>query len=148
MEQKLTVTQSHENQPRCLVCQKFFTPHFKVKARQKVCERLSCRTTWRKNQQALWRKANPNYFHGRYEDVKSWRQHHPDYQRQWRAKRKFHRQSQKQSPNAAYSHEIQSKLSRLKIETPLEKAFVLSEIQLQLTTEINSTLSQIVHVGA
>ena len=29
-------------------------------------------------------EANPDYFKGRYREVKEWRKRHPDYQRLWR----------------------------------------------------------------
>jgi hypothetical protein len=31
-------------------------------------------------------EANPDYFKGRYSEVKAWREKHPDYQRLWRKK--------------------------------------------------------------
>lgn len=31
-------------------------------------------------------EANPDYFKGRYSEIKAWREKHPDYQRLWRKK--------------------------------------------------------------
>ena len=38
--------------------------------------------------QREWARKNPDYFKGRYEAVKCWREKHPDYRRQWWEKRR------------------------------------------------------------
>ncbi len=37
--------------------------------------------------QKKWRKANPDYFHDRYREVRAWRERNPGYQKGWRRKR-------------------------------------------------------------
>ena len=73
---------------RCIYCGRFFKPDYRVKARQKNCQSPQCQTKRKKESQRRWVKTNPEYFKGRYENTKSWRRLHPDYQRQWRAKRR------------------------------------------------------------
>lgn len=126
--------------PRCRVCETAFTPHRKVKHRQKVCEKLACQIQWRKQQQAQWRKDNPTYFHGRYDDLKRWRQRHPDYQRQWRAQR---RTQHAERLAVSVVREIQSQLNREKTGTPWEQARGLCEIQFELTTRLHNVLTQL-----
>jgi hypothetical protein len=73
---------------RCIYCGRFFKPDYRVKVKQKSCQSLECRTKRKKESQRRWVKANPGYFKGRYENTQAWRKGHPDYQRQWRAKRR------------------------------------------------------------
>jgi len=42
----------------------------------------------KKENNRQFRAKNPEYWWGRYEEVKDWRRRHPDYQRQWRRGRK------------------------------------------------------------
>lgn len=134
----------HRSLPRCVICEKEFKPHPNVKDRQVTCGELSCRVDRRISQQARWRKDNPSYFCGRYDYVKGWRQRHPDYQQKWRAQRKALDQAQRKSLIDPVAREIQSQLSHIKTEETWEQVFSLSEIQLQLTTQLNKTLSRIV----
>ena len=45
-----------------------------------------CRAKRKRESQKKWLEANPDYFKGRYSEVKAWREKHPDYQRLWRKK--------------------------------------------------------------
>ena len=82
MEQK-----HHTQQKRCSICGRFFRPNDRVGNRQISCKRPECQKERRRRQQKKWRKANPDYFQGRYEYLKEWRKHNPGYQKSWRAKR-------------------------------------------------------------
>jgi hypothetical protein len=42
----------------------------------------------KKENNRQFRARNPEYWWGRYEEVKDWRRKHPDYQRRWRQGRK------------------------------------------------------------
>jgi hypothetical protein len=75
-------------QKNCKYCGRFFTPDYRVWDRQVSCARKICRAKRKKDSQAKWVKANPDYFHGRYENTKEWREQHPDYQKQWRAEKR------------------------------------------------------------
>lgn len=72
---------------RCISCGRFFKPDYRVRASQKSCRSVQCQAKRKKESQRRWVEANPEYFKGRYENTKAWRELHPDYQRQWRAKR-------------------------------------------------------------
>lgn len=78
---------ANAQQKRCAYCGRFFRPVCRVKDRQKSCDSLECRARRKKESQKRWVKANPGYFKGRYENTRQWRKAHPDYQRQWRARR-------------------------------------------------------------
>jgi len=53
---------------------------------QKSCQNPTCRAKRKRESHKRWLEANPNYFKGRYSEVKAWRKKHPDYQRLWRKK--------------------------------------------------------------
>ena len=125
--------------PHCRVCHAAFTPHPKVKDRQKLCGKLACRIVWRLAQQAKWRKQHPTEFLGRYDYLKQWRQSHPDYQRQWRARRRIAREQQLY---LVRPREIQSQLKRIKTSTPWQQARQLCEIQFELNTQLHKLLTQ------
>jgi hypothetical protein len=75
----------------------------------------------RENNRAFTEK-NPGYWSERYEEVKQWRQRHPDYQRRWRqAKRKG------RSPS-----EIQAERLRKAIEFTKRVHLFLREIQAEI----------------
>lgn len=80
--------QGNHRVPRCAYCGRYFKPDYRVKRRQYSCQREQCRAKRKKDSQKRWCEANPEYFKGRYEGTKQWRQEHPDYQRQWRATRR------------------------------------------------------------
>ena len=74
-------------QPRCINCGQYFRPENRTGTRQKSCKHAECQRKRQQEQQEAWRKANPDYFKGRYGYVKKWRKAHPGYQKQWRAKK-------------------------------------------------------------
>jgi hypothetical protein len=55
---------------------------------QKSCNDPECRAKRKRESHKKWLEANPDYFKGRYSEVKEWRAKHPDYQRLWRKKRR------------------------------------------------------------
>jgi hypothetical protein len=58
-------------QPKtCLVCKELFTPDPRVGDRQKVCKRLACRLERKRLAQKRWVAQNPDYFKGRYPQLK------------------------------------------------------------------------------
>lgn len=48
--------------------------------------------------QKKWSEANPDYFKGRYENTKEFRKKHPEYQREYRARRKIQVEIQDEIP--------------------------------------------------
>jgi hypothetical protein len=61
-------------QKRCVVCGRYFIADPRVGERQKACRRDSCKRARKHLAQQAWCEKNPGYFHGRYPDVKRWRE--------------------------------------------------------------------------
>ena len=74
-------------QKRCKYCGRYFRPDKRVKG-QKSCFRKPCKSKRKKESQEAWLKKNPDYFKGRYEQTKEFREKNPTYQSEWRAKRR------------------------------------------------------------
>ncbi|MCX5887432.1 MAG: hypothetical protein NT096_16210 [Proteobacteria bacterium] len=73
-------------QKRCVYCGRFYRPDPRARKTQKSCNDAKCRAKRKRESQRKWVEANPDYFKGRYVNVKEWRKKHPDYQRLWRKK--------------------------------------------------------------
>ncbi len=54
----------------CLICHEEFVPDPRVGARQKVCQKLSCKLQRKKLAQQNWVQKNPDYFKARYPQLK------------------------------------------------------------------------------
>jgi len=75
-----------QHEPKvCLFCQGVFVPRPQVGSRQLACKKWDCKRQRVKRTKKLWSDKDPacNYSY-----VKKFRHHHPDYQKQWRQKRK------------------------------------------------------------
>lgn len=105
----------HPLRKRCLFCRCEFRPNPRVGERQSSCGRGNCQKNRKKLAQKRWLKENPQYFHSRYENTKLWRKQHPEYQKQWRAKRRVRAGSEIQD-------EIQDEIM---VKTPV-KSFSLT----------------------
>jgi hypothetical protein len=73
-------------QKRCAYCGRYYRPDRRTRKTQKSCREAACRAKRKRESQRKWTRANPDYFKGRYVNVKEWRKKHPDYQRLWRKK--------------------------------------------------------------
>jgi len=74
---------------RCLLCNRLFEPHPKVKERQRVCSNPTCQRLRQKLNHLDWLERNPVDYARWYQDYgKAWRQSHPDYQQQYRRRNK------------------------------------------------------------
>jgi|MudIll2142460700_1097286.scaffolds.fasta_scaffold30742_1 hypothetical protein len=69
----------------CPYCKNPFTPNPKVRHRQKTCGDPDCQKALKKDNNARWRKENPDYSRHDYPRVKAWLDCHPDYLKQYRA---------------------------------------------------------------
>jgi hypothetical protein len=78
--------ESDRRQKRCAYCGRYYRPDARVRKTQKSCSDAKCRAKRKRESQRKWMEANPEYFKGRYVNVKEWRKNHPDYQRLWRRK--------------------------------------------------------------
>ena len=54
----------------CIICQDTFYPDRRVEKRRKVCDKLYCKLEHKRQSQQKWLKANPDYFKGRYPQLK------------------------------------------------------------------------------
>jgi len=77
---------TERGQKRCVYCGRFYKPDPRARMVQKSCQNPTCRAKRKRESHKRWLEANPNYFKGRYSEVKAWRKKHPDYQRLWRKK--------------------------------------------------------------
>ena len=75
---------TNRGQKRCVYCGRFYRPDPRARGTQKSCKDPKCRAKRKRESHKKWLKANPEYFKGRYSEVKEWRKDHPDYQRLWR----------------------------------------------------------------
>jgi len=71
-------------QKRCVYCGRYYKPDPRARKIQKSCQDAKCRAKRKRESQKRWVEANPDYFKGRYSEVKEWRKKYPDYQRLWR----------------------------------------------------------------
>ena len=90
---------------RCSYCKKLFTPHPRLKGKQKTCGSAECQKARRCENAKEWRKKNPDYDttgyrvirHRDRREYKRWywsthpeyRKHHAEYMRQWRGMKKL-----------------------------------------------------------
>lgn len=74
----------------CPLCQQPFTPHPKVKDRQRVCRRERCQRRRQQLNQQAWLAKNPANYQVWYQDYgQAWRQQNPDYLKQYRRQRRL-----------------------------------------------------------
>jgi len=64
---------------RCAYCRHWFQPDPRTAAAQKACPDPACRLKRKQEAHAKFLKDNPDYFHGRYSQVKTWLDAHPGY---------------------------------------------------------------------
>jgi hypothetical protein len=50
----------------CRICGRWFTPHPRLKDRQKTCADTHCKREWHRKKCAQWNKSNPDYFKSNY----------------------------------------------------------------------------------
>lgn len=77
-----------EERKRCDICGRYFRVDRRVGHRQRCCKHPKCQRELRVRRDRKWRADNPDYFQGRYNDTKQWRERNPGYQARWRAKRR------------------------------------------------------------
>lgn len=70
---------------RCPYCQRYLPNDPRVKGRRKTCGHLLCQRALKRENNANWRKRNPDYFRNDYERFKVWLLKHPGYLKHYRA---------------------------------------------------------------
>jgi hypothetical protein len=112
---------------RCHYCGKLFITDPRVGNRQKACS-VACQKLRKKENNRTFSKNNPGYWYGRYEYVKGWRKDNPDYQRQWRQKKKA-------EGVLLSSGEIQAEIFGKAIDCIEKKLLLLRKIQAEIILE-------------
>lgn len=103
-----------QHEPKvCPFCGEVFEPRPQVGSRQLACKKWDCKRQRVKRTKKLWYDKDPacNYSY-----IKKFRQSHPDYQKQWRQKRKQSCLVADAAPRGAgqaNSHPIEAKLGSL-----------------------------------
>jgi len=82
---------------KCRYCRELFIPDKRVGSRQEVCSSPECQRLRKKEYNKIYRKNNPICWKDWYDYVKAWREKNPDYQRQWRQRKKEEEGSKKQA---------------------------------------------------
>ena len=120
-----------ESKKKCRCCRRVFTPDPRVGNRQVCCQSEDCKSQSKRISQKRWCRANPDYFHGRYEEVRLWRERNPGYQKKWRR------------GGAEIQDEIVKKKSaestRLMLPVCILKAEIQDEIRLKYKNHQNVT---------
>ena len=116
---------------KCRCCRRVFTPDPRVGERQVSCQAEDCKKRCKRISQKRWCRANPDYFHGHYEELRLWRQRNPGYQKRWRRGR------------SEIQDEIAKKKSaesmRLMLPVCILKAEIQDEIRLKYKNHQNVT---------
>ncbi|MDH5203428.1 MAG: hypothetical protein OEW69_09235 [Nitrospirota bacterium] len=69
---------------KCKYCETFFMPNPKVGKRHKICGSPSCKKALKAENNAAWRRKNPDYYKGYYFRLKEWLCSHPTYLKRYR----------------------------------------------------------------
>ena len=59
-------TQGYTKKRPCSICRRWFTPHPRLKDRQKTCGDSACKKEWHRRKCAEWNQANSDYFKANY----------------------------------------------------------------------------------
>jgi len=113
---------------RCHYCGKVFIADKRVGDRQKACS-PQCQKQRKKDNNRAFCRDNPEYWRGRYDVVKEWRQRNPGYQRNWRLRKKQQRIQMKPG-------EIQAELFTKALDTVEKNVILLREIQAEILVQI------------
>ncbi|MCP4648661.1 MAG: hypothetical protein GY853_01090 [PVC group bacterium] len=77
---------SKKRQKRCLHCKELFEPNPRTKGKQKYCSKEECQKKRQRQNEANWRRRNPECLELQQEQTRIWYKSHPDYSRNRRLK--------------------------------------------------------------
>lgn len=162
---------------KCPYCQTFFIPTPRGGGkRQKVCGKPSCKKALKAENNARWRRGNPDCWRNDYPRVEQWLDQHPGYLKQYRANHpeyvQRNREAQRKRDRRKRVHldiqaqirdqlpDITKELSHLpfldiqddKQAKPLEMTFLLRsfpclDIQIQIAKSILLEQNKIIQTG-
>lgn len=130
---------NHDPAHTCEICHQPL-PTTGVGQRRKICLRTDCARERKRRTQQQWRAENPEYFKGRYDDLKNWLAAHPGYLKRWRQQRRASAPSP-QAPLAV--HDIQVEISPCS-HTARSRGH---DIQVQITCKIHNA-ARVLHVAS
>jgi hypothetical protein len=147
----------HGERQTCCICSASYIPHPKVGARQKTCGNQICQRIHKENNNARWRRNNPDYDKNDYGRVKACLEKNPGYLKRYRQNHpeyvQKNRDAQRRRDRARKLNlDIQAKLSRqpsdiinqLEVAPPSSHLDIQAELILQ-PIEITFLLSRFVH---
>lgn len=79
-----------EIKKRCVYCHNVYRPDPRTVKLQKACSAAPCRRKRKQEAQTVYLRKNPDYFRGRYSQVKHWLEAHPGYLKAYRASHPEH----------------------------------------------------------
>jgi hypothetical protein len=114
---------------RCPFCRRWFSPHPRLKHRQKTCGQPSCRREQKRRSDQRWRSQHPDYFRGVYvfqketygtraDYKRSYRQQYPEYVQRNAAFVRNYRSRRRSEPVSPTSCDLHLKLGST--ETSIE----------------------------
>jgi len=121
----MTKTKRH-----CKYCKREFEVDNRVAKRQYACNSIACQQKRKKENQSAWLTNNPDYFKGRYPELKAWLANNPGYLTAYRQGKRW-------------SRDIQDELIFDKTIVKSVPASVIRVIQDQLTACVNEQLPKI-----
>lgn len=109
---------------RCVYCHSPYRPDPRVGASQKSCSDRACRRQRKQEAQKKFLKENPDYFRGRYGQIKKWLAAHPGYLADYRATHPKH-MAQKRLQDRLRRRRIKSTCADIQVTILRRKVRVL-----------------------
>ena len=120
---------------RCRYCKRLFISEPRVRDRQKACGDPPCQRAHKTENNARWRKSNPDYFRNDYPRVKQWLDQHPGYLREYRQSHPEYVKKNREARRLRYRRkklrvDIQAEIKRQSIEIT-DKLWNLPHVAIQ-----------------
>ena len=120
---------------RCRYCKRLCMPDPRVGERQKTCGDPVCQKAHKVENNACWRKKNPDYFSNDYPRLKEWLDHHPGYLKEYRQTHPEYVKKNREARRLRYRRkglcvDIQAEIKRQAIEIA-DKLWNLPHLDIQ-----------------
>ena len=126
---------------QCPYCNVLFFPHPRVGKQAKTCGNPACQKALKADNNAQWRKNNPDYFLNDYSRVKEWLEKHPGYLKQYRESHPEYVEKNRKAQRLRYrrkklSFDIQTSIRRQLFEITEELSNLpFLDIQAKISTK-------------
>ncbi len=128
---------------KCPYCHSLFIPAPRGGGKnQRVCKKPSCKKDLKEENNARWRRENPDPWRNDYPRVKQWLDQHPGYLKQYRANHPEYVQKNREAQKKRDQRKkVPLDIQDTKMAQPLEMTFLLSsfpclDIQIQIAKSI------------